>query len=248
MIPGPKRELAVIRNIFDLFTIESKSAHEIADNLNLRRFHSEGHPWARNRILKILNDPKYMGTSVFNRKSRKLQQRSVTNRLEDWILRDGAIKPTISREQYTLAQSILRWRITAGTNDQILDQLRWLHKKVGRLTTTIINVDQAAPSVALIQHRFGSLTEAYKLIGYKPDRNYKGIEQTTRVRVRASGMQPLIDAVRDAVRSGKLPKEFDIPAVRQACPGWSASTYTSTIGQYATQGSDWCVSVAAGTV
>ena len=157
LIPGPKRELAVIRNIFDLFTIESKSAREIADILNLRKVPSEGHPWAKNRILKILTDPKYMGTSVFNRKSRKLQQRSVTNRLEDWILRDGAIKPTISREQYTLAQRILRWRTTGGTNDQILDQLRWLHKKVGRLTTTIINVDRAAPSVALIQRRFGSL-------------------------------------------------------------------------------------------
>ena len=204
--------------------------------MNLRKVPSEGHPWAKNRILKILTDPKYMGTSVFNRKSRKLQQRSVTNRLEDWILRDGAIKPTISREQYTLAQRILRWRTTGGTNDQILDQLRWLHKKVGRLTTTIINVDRAAPSVALIQRRFGSLSEAYKLIGYKPDRNYKVIEQGTLVRVRPSGMQPLMDAVRDAVRSGRLSKEFDIPAVKQACPGWSAATYTSTICQYATPG------------
>jgi DNA invertase Pin-like site-specific DNA recombinase len=236
LIPGPKRELAVIRNIFDLFTIESKSAREIADILNLRKVPLEGHPWAKNHILKILTDPKYMGTSVFNRKSRKLQQRSVTNRLENWVLRDGAIKPTISREQYTLAQSILRWRATAGTNDQILDQLRWLHKKVGRLTTTIINVDRAAPSVALIQRRFGSLSEAYKLIGYKPNRNYKAIEQGTLVRVRPSGMQPLMDAVRDAVRSGRLSKEFDIPAVKRTCPGWSAATYTATICQYATSG------------
>ena len=237
LIPGPKRELAVIRNIFDLFTVERKSATEIADILNLRKIPLEsGHPWAKNRILKILTDPKYMGTSVFNRKSGKLQQTPVRNQFEDWILRDGAIKATISAEQYALAQRMMRWRTTAGTNEQILDQLRWLQKKVGRLTTTIINVDRAAPSVAVIQRRFGSLCEAYRLIGYKPDRNYKVIEQGTLVRVRPVGMQALMDAVRDAVRSGRLPKEFDISAVKVACPGWSAATYTATICQDATSG------------
>jgi DNA invertase Pin-like site-specific DNA recombinase len=237
LIPGPKRELAVIRNIFDLFTMERKSASEIADILNLRKIQLEsGHPWVKNRILRILTDPKYMGTSVFNRMSGKLQQTPVRNQFENWILRDGAIKATISREQYALAQRIMCWRTTAGTNEQILDQLRWLQKKVGRLTTTIINVDRAAPSVAVLQRRFGSLTEAYRLIGYKPDRNYRVIEQGTLVRLRPVGMQTLMDAVRDAVESGRLPKEFDIPAAKVACPGWSAATYTAAIGKHATAG------------
>jgi DNA invertase Pin-like site-specific DNA recombinase len=237
LIPGPKRELAVIRWIFDLFTTQRKSEREIVDILNSRKIPLEpGRGWTRTRVHKILTDPKCMGMTVFNRRSYKLHQKTVKNRVENWILRDGAFKAIISREQYALAQRIVQWRDALWTDDQILDQLRGLLKRVGRLTATIINVDRAAPSVVAIQRRFGGLLEAYKLIGYKPDRNYKVIEQRPRVQVRPSSMKPLIDEVRDAVRSGRLSKEFDIPAVRQACPGWSVTTYASTVCQYATGG------------
>jgi DNA invertase Pin-like site-specific DNA recombinase len=281
LIPGPERELAVIREIFDLFTTERKSEREIVDILNLRKIRLEpGRRWTRVRVHQILTDPKYMGTSAFNRRSRKLHQKTVKNLVENWILRDGAFTSIISREQYSLAQRIVRLRGNPWTDDHILDQLRWLLNRVGRLTGVIINEDRAAPSVATIQHRFGSLHEAYKLIGYNPDRIWTDDQMLDQLRWllkkagrltpmiiseeltapsvatiqdrfgsvreayrligykpnRVCRIKPLIEEVRDAVKTGRLSNDFDVQAIRKACPGWAVSTYASTCVHYAISG------------
>ena len=57
----------------------------------------------------------------------------------------------------------------------MLEQLKWLLKRAGKLTAKVINEDKTTPGAPTYQHHFESLTRAYSLIGYKPSRNYKGI-------------------------------------------------------------------------
>ncbi len=147
-----------------------------------------------------------------------------------------------------LAQRIVRWRDALWTDDQILDQLRGLLKRVGRLTATIINVDRAAPSVAAIQRRFGGLLEAYKLIGYTPNRNYEVIEQGKLIRVRPKGMKPLMDEVYGAVRSGRLSENLTYPQSGEPVPGGLRRPLHAPFANAPRLERDWCALVAAGTV
>ena len=176
LIPGPRKELAIVREIFRLFTVDRKSERGIVDILNKRGVRSEsGRPWSRCCVHQILTNPKYMGSNVFNRRSFKLHQKTIRNPVDTWIRRDGAFKAIVHTAQYIQAQRIVQSRCQHLTDQQMLEHLRWLLKRAGKLTAVVINLDVATPCVATFQRRFESLTHAYSLIGYKPSRNYKGI-------------------------------------------------------------------------
>jgi hypothetical protein len=54
------------------------------------------------------------------------------------------------------------------SDEAMLDALRSLSKKEGKLSRKIINATDGIPSAGCYYDRFGSLGRAYKLIGYKP--------------------------------------------------------------------------------
>jgi hypothetical protein len=165
-----------VREIFSMFTVDRRPERQIADILNKRGVRSEsGRPWSRYSVHAILINPKYMGSNVFNRRSSKLHQKSTTNPVDAWIRRDGAYKAIVPVAQYIQAQKIVQARCNRLSDQQMLEHLRWLLKRAGKLTAKVINQDIATPCVASVQRRFTSLTRAYSLIGYKPSRNYKGI-------------------------------------------------------------------------
>jgi DNA invertase Pin-like site-specific DNA recombinase len=184
LIPGPQRELAIVREIFSMFTVDRRPERQIADFLNKRGVRSEsGRPWSRYSVHAILINPKYMGSNVFNRRSSKLHQTSTKNPVDAWIRRDGAYKAIVPVVQYIQAQKIVQARCNHLSDQQMLEHLRWLLKRAGKLTAKVINQDIATPCVACVQRRFTSLTRAYSLIGYKPSRNYKGIGRTPKTLV-----------------------------------------------------------------
>ena len=176
LVPGPNKELAIVREIFNLFTADRKSEREIVSILNDRGVRSEsGRPWSRCTVHGILTNPKYVGSNVFNRKSFKLHQKTTKNPADMWIRRDGAFKAVIPLAQYMQAQKVVQSRCQHLSDQEMLEHLRWLLRRAGHLTAIVINQDVATPSVATFQKHFNSLTRAYSLIGYKPSRNYKGI-------------------------------------------------------------------------
>jgi DNA invertase Pin-like site-specific DNA recombinase len=176
LVPGPKRELIVVREIFDLFTVRRKSEREIRDILNERGEKSgSGQPWTRCTVHQVLTNPKYMGSNVFNRRSFKLNQRVVRNPADTWIRRDGAFTAIIPPAKYIEAEKLIQLKAEHLTDEQMLESLKGLLKRAGSLTANLINKDRSTPCVAAFQKRFTSLTRCYNLIGYKPSRNYKGI-------------------------------------------------------------------------
>jgi hypothetical protein len=173
---------------------------------------------------------------VYNRKSCKLNQKVVKNCAEDWIRRDAAFTQIISPELFAQAQKILRLRRTYLSNEEILDRLRWLLKRAGKLTCTLINEDPGTPCARTIEAHFSTLFEAYKLIGYQPTGRYYGVNKRAS-QVRRQGIKSLSQQLRDAVASGSLRRTFDIPALVSACPGWATKTYTTFVGHHAVPGS-----------
>jgi len=75
LIPGPPKEVEIVRWVFHAFVRERKSDAEIARLLNDRGITNPyGRPWSSYTIRFMLKNEKYIGNHVWNRQSRKLKQ------------------------------------------------------------------------------------------------------------------------------------------------------------------------------
>ena len=64
----------MVQQVFRWFVLERKSELEIARELNERKIFNEfGRPWRMLAIRHLLEDEKYLGNYVYNRKSGKLK-------------------------------------------------------------------------------------------------------------------------------------------------------------------------------
>ena len=174
LIPGPDEELSIIREIFTLFTVEFLYETRIARLLNGRGIKTDrGLEWSRGGVHGVLTDSKFIGTTIYNRKSFKLSEKLVENPADMWIRREDAHGAIIPLAQFAKAQEIIRARSTRTTDENLLASLRGLWAKHGKLSVRLIRADESMPCVALYSKRFQSLTRAYSLIGYKASRRYR---------------------------------------------------------------------------
>jgi len=65
----------------------------------------------------------------------------------------------------------------------LLEQLRGLLARKGRLSGLLIDEEENLPSSSVYRHRFSSLVQAYKLIAYNPERDYQFIETNRQLRL-----------------------------------------------------------------
>ena len=81
--------------------------------------------------------------------------------------RPNAFEPIVSQEVFEEAQRIIHSRTFFKTNERVLDALRKLWVKEGRLSTKLITSAKGdVPSAETFWRRFGGLRNAYRLIGY----------------------------------------------------------------------------------
>jgi DNA invertase Pin-like site-specific DNA recombinase len=180
LIPGPRKEREIVREIFHLFTVDRQSEREIVEMLNNRGVRSEsGRPWSRCCVHQILINPKYVGSNVYNRLSTKLHKGVVRNPVEAWIRRDAAFKAIVPIAHYAQAQKVMQARCRRLTDDEMLEHLKWLLKRAGMLSAKVINEDKTTLGTCAYQKRFSSLSRAYNLIGYKPSWNYRKATKST---------------------------------------------------------------------
>jgi hypothetical protein len=183
LIPGPENEVRIVREIYDLFTREGKVEREIASLLNMRGLLTDlGRPWTRATVHQILTNPKYVGGNVYNRRSFKLKRKRINNPPEMWIRRDDAFSPLISSEQFNEALTLIHRRSIYLSDEQLLDRLKELLVRCGRLSGILIDEADDMPSSTSFRYRFGSLVRAYTLIGYTPLRDFSYIETNRKLR------------------------------------------------------------------
>ena len=183
LTPGPPEEIEVVARIYRMFVEESKVESEIANRLNADGIRTDlGREWTRATVHQVLTNPKYIGDNVYNRISFKLKKKRVVNPQQMWIHRDGAFRAIVEPSAYFMAQGIIRERNRRYTDAELLDSLKRLLEKEGRLSGLLIDETEGMPNSSAYQSRFKSLLRAYQLVGYTPDRDLEFLETNRRLR------------------------------------------------------------------
>ena len=171
LVPGPAYEVKCVRNIYRMLLVEKLSVYAIARELNEKGVEYIGNSkWDYAAVFAVLTHPKYTGCHVFGRTSSRLYTPVVRLPKSAWVLTPGAFQPIIDHATYSEAQRILQSRTTNKSDQELLDTLRCLLAKKGRLSLNLIENTEDVPSPSTYRHRFGGLRRAYELIGYgRPD-------------------------------------------------------------------------------
>jgi DNA invertase Pin-like site-specific DNA recombinase len=167
LVPGPIEEVERVREIYRMFVEEEHTVYGISRELNKRKVKYSGTShWDYAAVHHILSHPKYMGCNVFGRTSQKLGTPSVRTAGSEWVMTPDAFTPLINEATFQKAQRLLLNRTINKSNDELLDALRSLLAREGRLSLQLIKRCPAASSPSSYRRRFGSLRRAYQLIGY----------------------------------------------------------------------------------
>ena len=173
LAPGPNDEVQVVREVFRLYVEERLSLRQIARLLNQQGIRNgRGNSWTQHNVSLLLRSERYIGNLVYNRTSLKLQSTRVFNAQSRWIRSEGAIEPIVDPEVFALAKSRLNagWEIS---DNDLLNHLTAVWCIAGYLSCKNMAAVANTPSPNTYQQRFGSLQNAYRLLGYKRTRNYR---------------------------------------------------------------------------
>lgn len=184
LVPGPAEEVRIVQEIYGLFIDSGKTQSEIANRLNARNILTDlGHRWTPATVHQILTNPKYIGVNVYNRRSFKLKKKRVANPPDMWIHRDDAFIPIVSRELFARVQAEIEARYHKYSDEEMLDGLRSLLSRCGKLSGILIDESDMMPNSSAYRRRFKSLLRAYQLIGYTPEQDYSYLEQNRLLRI-----------------------------------------------------------------
>ncbi|MDI4239410.1 recombinase family protein [Bradyrhizobium sp. Arg237L] len=165
--PGPEREQRVVAQIFREYVVHRRSQASIARLLNNEQVpNHRGTPWSEAMIRNILGNEAYIGNSVYNRKSFRLKQVMKKNPPELWVRATGLFEPIVDKSIFLKAQELLKEQYVRLSDEQLLKKLREALGVNGKLSVSIMAAMDTMPSAALYAYRFGSLREAFRLVGY----------------------------------------------------------------------------------
>ena len=143
------------------------SIHAIARELNrLGIEYQLGAKWTHHTVAEVLTNPKYAGFQTYGRTSSRLCTPTIKLPRSEWILKQGAHQAVVDHTSFLKAQQVLAARTGNKSNQELLEKLRLLLYREGRLSLRLIKESSDMPSPSTYRHRFGSLQLAYQRIGY----------------------------------------------------------------------------------
>jgi DNA invertase Pin-like site-specific DNA recombinase len=167
LVLGPAFEVHCVQEIYRMFVSERKTLQGIADELNLQNApFQDGRKWKSHAVRRILCNPKYKGTALYNRTTSKLMSVQKPRPESEWVVVPEAFAPIVSSRMFEAAQDVFRNRPWNLSNEQVLDTLRSILKTQGSLSSALINNVPGTLSKDGYRRRFGSLTKAFQLVGY----------------------------------------------------------------------------------
>lgn len=174
LAPGPPEEVATVQRIYRLFVVTGMIERAIAELLNAEGVLTDlGRPWTRGTVHQVLTNEKYIGNNVYNHHSFKLKQRRVHNPPEAWVRAEGVYEAIVEPETFQQAQKIILQRSHRLRDEDMLAALRALLDKTGTLSGLVIDEQEGMPSSGAYRSRFGTLLRAYRLVGFRPRRDYR---------------------------------------------------------------------------
>lgn len=169
LIHGPPEEIAVVRRIFRMFVsgLKPQAISQILNDEGVPATNEAG--WTRDCVRQLLANEKYAGTLVTGRTHSSVGKRERTPE-SAWVRVTGALKPIIDRRTFEDARRLLNRRTRFQDDAVMLEVLRNLLSKHGRLSKRIINEDHETPHSSAYIAKFGSMQATYDLIGYAQER------------------------------------------------------------------------------
>jgi DNA invertase Pin-like site-specific DNA recombinase len=165
LAPGPRNEVKVVRLIFDRYVNHLESTVQVARYLNVHGFRTRADKlWVHTYIRFILRNEKYIGTQTYNRTSARLHTKRIFNDPATWIKTPNAFKAIVDPELFDRAQQLLDRRRMVS-NEELLSKLRRSVRKHGVMTYEEMRKCRGVPGPGIFAWRFGSLANAYALIG-----------------------------------------------------------------------------------
>lgn len=169
LVPGPAEEVALVRRIYRDYIYLAKSETQIAATLNAEGSTCGDRAWSRMRVRTILSNEKYVGTNVVGRYRYWLDTKPVRQPRDTWTRCERAFEAIVSRQTFEAAQAVRAFnRKEYITREYLLEVLRKVLKRHGRLTAQIINRARELPSAQTVEVRFGSLSTLYQMLGFTP--------------------------------------------------------------------------------
>jgi len=167
LVPGPTHEVQVVKEVFRSLIDGGLSVYAIAEDLNRRNVpYIRDSKWDYRAVHAILSNPKYTGCHVFGRTSSRLSTATVALPKPEWVLVPDAFEPLVDSATFSEAQRILEERTVNKSDEDLLVSLKNLLALKGRLSLNLIKNSPTVPSPSTYRHRFGSLRQAYEMIGY----------------------------------------------------------------------------------
>jgi hypothetical protein len=177
LMPGPKEETQTIQLVFDLYTKKRKSRHQITEILNQRQCFWGKRPWTVQKVRYLLTNPVYKGAYAY---SKNHYGRDIPR--EQWQVREHAFPAIISDKQWARANDLIYQETKPLVDSEMLEDLRRLWKREGRLNSNLINAAKDIPSAVAYARHFGGINGAYKLIGYPLPKDYSYVNAISMMR------------------------------------------------------------------
>ena len=201
LVPGPQKEVRTVRKIYEWFTKGLLTEKLIAERLNAQGIAWVGQrPWSAKNVREILANPKYIGSSVYNRKSFKLNKEVVYNPPEEWICCPSAFRPLVTVKQFEAARTLLSSRSRIISTEDLVEQLKALLKERGYLSSGLIESSNGMSAVDTYRKRFGNLRKAYAIVQFRSEENTQFAETDAVVRRVRKATEQLISE--QAMRNG----------------------------------------------
>jgi hypothetical protein len=180
LVPGPADEVETVQRIFRLCAWKGLSTRQIARRLNGEgSINIHGQPWTGTGVAQILRSENYVGVMIFGKASKKLGTREVQNDSSQWIRCENAIEPLVDRKTFEAAKRGMARRTWSQSDGDLLDKLRRLYERLGRLSIRDVLKEPGYPMPTTYRLRFGSFTRACELVGYRrPCIPYAGVHPT----------------------------------------------------------------------
>jgi hypothetical protein len=194
LVPGPLEEVECVKEIYRMFTEANRSVHGIAMELNRRGTKYLGNTqWDYTAVYSILTHPKYSGCNRFGRTSQKLGTAQTQRPKSEWIFTPKAFTSIVAESTFQEAQRLLSVRTVNRSNEELLERLRSLLANKGELSMRLMRATPEIPSPSVYRSRFGSIRNAYGLIGYGGPHDFDPIDLRRRTQaIRENLMEEIL--------------------------------------------------------
>lgn len=109
-VPHNDETTETVKRIFNLFVVDRKSPKAIAQVLNTESIPAPaGGLWKPASILRVLTNPIYIGTRVYNKTWGRLKKKTRVNPKEDWVIIPECFPKTITEEIFDRAQNLVHF-------------------------------------------------------------------------------------------------------------------------------------------